>query len=113
MIESLRLLRGDKDALPAYDKSGGPPNYVDLNAMPIQPDPPQCDERISPPEAYDPTQELDLANIFGTDGEGEGTEGNVEQHIAPPPTSSPTTVEPPPTDPVSAAATSTPDVATD
>lgn len=102
MIESLRLRPhvrlGDKDALPAYDKIGGPPNYVVLNAMPIQPDPPQCDGRISP-EAYDPTQEWDLANISGTEGEREGTEDNIEQHIASPPTSSSTTEEPPPTDP--------------
>ncbi|KIK01731.1 hypothetical protein K443DRAFT_678147 [Laccaria amethystina LaAM-08-1] len=95
MIESLRLCPhvklGDKEALPAYDKSGGPPNYVDLSAMPIQPDPPQCDGRVSP-EADDPTQEWDLANISGT-------EGNVEQDIAPQPMSSSTTEEPPPTDP--------------
>ncbi|EDQ99939.1 uncharacterized protein LACBIDRAFT_315125 [Laccaria bicolor S238N-H82] len=103
MIESLRLSPhvrlGDKDALPAYDKTGGPPNYVDLNAMPIQPVPPQCDGRISPPEAHDPTQERDLANISGTEGEGEGTQSNIEQHIDPLPTSSSTTEEPPPTYP--------------
>lgn len=99
-----RVRREDKDALPTYDKSGGPPNYVDLNSMSIQPDPPQCDGRISPPDAYDPTQERDLANISRTDGEGEGTEGNIEQRIDPPPTYSSTTEEP---------ATSAPDVATD
>ena len=90
---------GDKDALPAYNKSGGPPNYADLNAMPVHPDPPQCDGRMSPPEAYDPTQEQDLANISETEGEGEGRGSNIEQHIDPPPTSSLTTEEPPPTYP--------------
>lgn len=116
MVESLGLRPhvrlGDKDALPAYDKSGGPPNYVDLDAMPNQPDPLHFDGRISP-EAYDPTEGWDLANISGIDGEGEGTEDNIKQHIAPPPTSSSPTEEPPTTDPVSAAATGTPDVATD
>ena len=103
MIERLRLSPnvklGDKDALPAYDKTGGPPNYVDVNAMPIQPDSPQCDGRMPGPEAYDPTQERDLANIHETEGEGEGTESNIVQHIDPPPPSSLTTEEPPPTYP--------------
>ncbi|KAK0472473.1 hypothetical protein IW261DRAFT_1507622 [Armillaria novae-zelandiae] len=29
--------RGDKDALPAYDKAGGPPKYVEIESTPIPP----------------------------------------------------------------------------